>query len=242
MIGRDKFPKKYLPKVSYQYSPSGVVIYLGLKDIDLRKYKFGSFNTWHLEQWDMNKMWADQAKGDFSKPWFFISTATLHSNAPGVAPPGHEIMELATYVEYDYLEKLKEQSYEKYEQEKNRVADVMIDLVEKKYIPNFREHIVCKVVGSPSTNDDYVWAPFGNAYGSHMTPQQIGLGRLRAATPWTNFFWCNASSGFAGMHGTTGTGMHLYRQLTGDNFYPVSSRISDDEMVQYAIKNAKKNP
>ncbi|MBI3261196.1 NAD(P)/FAD-dependent oxidoreductase [Candidatus Berkelbacteria bacterium] len=202
MIGREKFPKRYLPKVSYEYSPSGVVVYLGLKDIDLKKYGFGSYNTWHLEQWDMNKMWRDQAMGDFSKPWFFISTATMHSKAPGVAPPNHEIMELATYVDYEYLEKFKKVSYEAYDQEKNRIADIMIDLMEKKYVPDIRKHIATKVIGSPSTNKDFVWAPFGNAYGSYMSPHQVGLRRLRAETPWTNFFWCNASSGFASIHGS----------------------------------------
>ena len=61
-------------------------MYLGLKDLDLKQHGFGSFNTWHLPRWDMNEMWNDQLAGDFSDPWIFISTATLHSGAAGCRP------------------------------------------------------------------------------------------------------------------------------------------------------------
>ena len=47
----------------------------------------------------------------------------------------------------------------------------------------------------------------------------MGLGRLKAATPWKNFYWCNAASGYPGVNGTIGTGMELYMRLTGDRFW-----------------------
>jgi len=231
IIGRQHFPSGYSKKLDYKYSPSGMMIYLGLKDLDLKALGFGRFNTWHLDQWDMNQMWKDQAKGDFSKPWIFISTPSLNTDDRGTTPPGGQIMEVATYMEYAVLKELKEKDYAAYSREKQRIADMLLDIVEKKYVPDLRKHIVVKAIGTPSTHEDFCAAPFGNAYGSYLTPAQVGLKRLKAGTPFSNLWWCNASSGFAGIHGTISTGMDLYMQLSGDRFFDTSKAPTDDELI-----------
>jgi phytoene dehydrogenase-like protein len=231
IFGWDKFPVSFQKPLKYKYSPSGMVVYLGLKDIDLRKYGFGKHNVWHLEQWDMNKIWKEQLAGDFSKPWFFISTPSLHTNEPGTTPPGGQIMEIATLTDYESFKKAQDRGYAEYAKMKMALADRLLDLVEKHYVPDLRKHIAVKVVGTTVTNEDFVMAPKGNAYGSLMDPAQISTDRLRADTPWKNFFWCNASSGYAGVYGTVGTGMALYMQLTGDNFYRSAEGPTDEEFI-----------
>ena len=94
-------------------------------------------------------------------------------------------------------------------------------MVEEKYVPGLRKHIAVKIVGTPTTHEDFCMAPKGNAYGSYLNPEQIGLSRLKADTPFNNLWWCNASSGFGGIHGTISTGMDLYMNLTGDKFYKI---------------------
>lgn len=232
MIGREKFPKKYLKPLSYEYSPAGIMIYLGLKDIDLRDYGFGSFNIWHQEQWDMNKSWKEQLSDNFDNPWFFMSTPTLHSDYPGTAPEGGQILEICTLASFHTFRAAKDRSEREYNIKKKQLADRLIDLVEEKYIPNLRQHIAVKVVGTSSTNLDYNRAPEGNAYGSALIPSQIGLKRLKEKTPWDNFFWCNASSGFAGVHGTTSTGVNLYMRLTRDYYYDSMSTPTDEEFIK----------
>ena len=91
----------------------------------------------------------------------------------------------------------------------------MLKIIEQKHIPNLSRHLALKVVGTPTTNCDFCYAPFGNAYGSLMTPENVSPGRLKADTPWKNFYWCNASSGFASIYGTSLTGAKLYKELTG---------------------------
>jgi all-trans-retinol 13,14-reductase len=232
MIGRDKFPKKYLKKLDYEYSPSGVMVYLGLKDIDLRDHGYGSYNIWHLEQWGMNKMWKEQAEGNFDNPWIFMSTPTLHTDEPGTTPEkGMHILEIASYIEYEPFKKKKDVAYKDYLKFKQDISNKMIDLVEKKYIPNLRKHIAVQVVGTPVTNEDFCKATRGNAYGSNMTPEQVGPGRLKADTPWKNFHWCNASSGWAGMYGTVSTGSMLYMDLTGDHYYKETDVPTDEEFI-----------
>jgi all-trans-retinol 13,14-reductase len=237
MIGLEKFPKALRKKLNYRYSPSGVTIYLGLKDLDLRKYGFGSYNIWHLGQWDMNKMWDEQKRGDFSNPWFFISTHTLHTKDRSITPPNGEIMEIATYTEYQEFKDLQNKNYELYEKRKNEIAERLIDIVEKKYIPELRKHIAVKVIGSPTTNEDFVRAPRGNAYGAYLSPKLIGTGRLTFDTPWKNFYWCNATAGYGGIHGTTGNGIQLYINLTGDKFYDAAKAPTDDDFVAAIRKN-----
>lgn len=232
LIGKQYFPKAEQKKLAYEYSQAGVMIYLGLKDIDLREYGFGSFNIWHLEQWDMNQMWREMAQVNFTKPWIFLSTPTLHTPEGGTTPsPKHQILEIAAYTEYQPFKDAKDKSYAEYTKLKLKVADRMLQIVEEKYIPNLRKHIVVQSIGTSTTNEDFVLAPVGNAYGSNMTPEQVSGARLKAKTPFPNFFWCNASSGWAGMYGTVATGLNLYMDLTGDRFYQNDKSPSDEELI-----------
>lgn len=215
-IGLEKFPPSYHKPLSYQYSGTAVTVYLGLKGIDLREYGFGSYNTWHLEQWDLNLTWKEALNADWSRPWMFLATPTLHTSEPGTAPPGAQILELATAADYDHFRKLRNQDPRAYRKEKKKVEDRLIDLVEEHHVPNLRKHIALHVAGSPTTNEDYCWAPRGHAYGQDLTPDNMGLGRLRSKTPWSNFYWCSAAGGYPGVSGTIGTGIKLYQEITGD--------------------------
>lgn len=219
VIGREKFPPEFLGPLSYDYSQTAVTVYLGLRGIDLREHGFGRHNTWHLEQWSLNDTWDQALRADWSRPWMFLATPSLHTSEPGTCPPDCQILELATAADYDHFRALRENDPRAYRAEKKKVEDRLIDLVEEHYVPNLRKHIVLHVAGSPTTNEDFCWAPRGHAYAQHLTPQNMGLGRLKAQTPWENFRWCNAASGYPGVNGTVGTGMQLYMDLTGDRFW-----------------------
>lgn len=234
IIGREYFPKKYLKKLDYEYSFAGLTIYLGLKDIDLRNYGFGNYNIWHLQDWDMNEMWNRSAQRQLEKSWWFMSTPNLHTNDHSNAPKGMQTLEISAFIDYQIFKDALDHSSRDYMTLKNELTKKLLDLVEQKYIPNLRKHIFLQVVGSPTTNEDFVLAPRGNSYGSAMTPKNVSLGRLKADTPFKNFWWCNASSGWAGIYGTCWTGMNLYQNLTGDNFY-VSDRVPSDEDLIAAL-------
>lgn len=218
LLERDKFTKRSIKSLSYEYSPASFIIYLGIKGIDLRDYGFGNHNTWHLEQWDMNQSWKDIKKSHFERPWLFMSTPTLHTSEPGMTPEGCQILEVCTAADFGYFHALHEQDPHQYRHQKRELAESLLNLVEKRHIPNLQQHIALKVVGTPTTNLEFCYAPLGNAYGSLMTPNNMGLNRLKADTPWKNFFWCNASSGYPSIYGTAVTGANLYMQLTGDRF------------------------
>lgn len=234
MIGREAFPVNKHPLLSYEYSPSSFIIYLGIKGIDLRDYGFGNYNFWHLEQWDINQAWREAGRNCYDKPWVFYSTPTLHTNYPGITPEGCQILELGTTANYSFFKELYDKDPSEYRKQKRLLANRLLQITAQHYIPDLEQHIALKVVGTPLTNETYCYAPFGNCYGSNMTPQHMGLNRLKWQTPWKNFYWCNASSGFAGLYGTTITGMALYSHLTGDYFYDYDRAPSTEQAIQYA--------
>ncbi len=232
MIGWQHFPKRYQDKLRYEYSDNGIMVYLGLKPgFDPAKYGLGNHNTWHCLDWGINKMWQAGKQLDVEQAWFFISTPTTHgSDNKGIAPDGGHIIEIATYAPYAPFKQSADQSYEDYLELKKSIAERLIDLAVKYHIPDLRDHIAVKVIGSPTTSEDFCNAPQGNAYGSAMLPK-YAVSRLKADSPFPNLNWCNASSGSPGIYGTVITGSELYMDLTGDYFFEERTAPTDEEFI-----------
>ncbi len=220
MIGVEKFSSKVRRKLNYEYSPSNFMAYCVVKDIDLRDYGFGKWNIFHTSHDNLNTAFAQMyEKHDFSAPSFAITTPSLITAQPD-CPEGCQIIEFLTVANYDYFKQLKDTDVKAYRQKKAEILDAILDVVEKHYIPNIRNHLVFKITGSPTTNERYCWCPQGNSYGSNLTPRNMGIGRLNYQTSLKNFYFCNASSGYPGFAPTFWTGASLYQKLSGDAILP----------------------
>ena len=222
MIGLEKFSKSVRQKLSYDYSPSNFVAYCVVKDIDLQDYGFGKWNTFHSGHRDLNASFEQMyTNHDFSNPSFAITTPTLLSQeltqAERDCPEGCQIIEFLTVANYGYFKQLRDADPKAYRHKKEEILDAMLDVVEKNYVPNLRQHIVFKITGSPTTNEHFCWCPHGNSYGSSLTPRNMGLGRLNYESSLKNFYFCNASSGYPGFAPTFWTGARLYQHLSGDS-------------------------
>lgn len=219
MIGLEKFSKSIRKKLDYDYSYSNFMAYVVVKDLDLTKYGFGRWNTFHSGHDDINvafnKMYYEY---DYSNPSFAITTPTLMTSNRDDCPEDCQIVEFLTVADYGYFREIKDRDEKEYKKRKMSILNAILDVVESQYIPDFRKHMVFKMTGSPTTNERYCWVPKGNSYGSNMTPRNIGIGRLKHNTSLKNFYFCNASSGFAGFTGTIWTGARLYSILSGDKF------------------------
>ncbi|MDJ0659524.1 MAG: NAD(P)/FAD-dependent oxidoreductase [Crocosphaera sp.] len=217
MIGFEKFSPSIRRKLDYEYSASNYVAYCVVKDIDLRDYGFGEWNTFHSEQKDLNTAFKQMYEdNDFSQLSFAITTPTLLTNEARDCPEDCQIVEFLTVANYNYFRELKDKDKKDYYQKKEEILDIMINIMEEKYVPNFREHLVLKMTGSPTTNERFCWCPMGNSYGSSLTPKQMTIGRLNEETSLNNFYFCNASSGYPGFAPTFWTGASLYQKLSGD--------------------------
>jgi all-trans-retinol 13,14-reductase len=217
MIGIEKFAWNIRQKLNYDYSPSNFMAYCVVQGIDLRKYGFGEWNTFHSGDQDLNvafdRMYTDQ---DYRNPSFAITTPSLLTSYGGDCPPDCQIIEFLTVANYGYFRALKHSDPKAYRQKKAEILDFILDVVERDYIPNLREHLVFKITGSPTTNEDFCNCPEGNSYGSSLTPRNMGMGRLNHQTSLKNFYFCNASAGYPGFAPTFWTGALLYQRLSGD--------------------------
>lgn len=217
IIGLENFSANIRKKLDYDYSPSNFMAYCVVKDLDLREYGFGKWNTFHTGEKDLNKTFDRMyKKQDYSNPSFAITTPTLLTKEKDTCPEDCQIIEFLTVANYDYFKQLNETDKKTYRQKKTDILEYILDRVEKHYIPNFRKHIVFKITGSPTTNERFCWCPQGNSYGSSLTPKNMGIGRLNHKTSLNNFYFCNASSGYPGFAPTFWTGARLYQILSGD--------------------------
>lgn len=232
LIGREHFDAKDLDVLDYEYSPSGFVLYLAVKDLDLKKHGFGSFNIWHVQDWDMNTVWNEQKEGKMDRMWVFLSSPSLHSPERGVSPDGVETLQVATYVDYKHFKEAQDKGYKDYNKMKLDITKRLLDFVEEHYIPNIRKHIYLQIAGSPTTTEDFCNAPKGNSYGPRFTPHLTAGRRVSPITKWENFNWCNATSGAPGIFGTAKAAMDLYSMLTGDNFFDESKEPKDEDLVK----------
>lgn len=219
MIGFEHFSAPVQKKLLYDYSPSNFMAYCVVKDLELRDFGFGRWNLFHSEQADLNQAFDDMyRRGDYSQPSFVITTPGLLTDDHSDCPKGCQVVELLTVANYQRFHDLKISDAGHYRNKKNEIFDAMLDVIEKSYVPDFRQHLVFKMIGSPTTNERFCGSPSGNSYGSNLTPKNLALNRLDHRTSLNNFYFCNASSGYPGFTGSISTGCRLYEHLTGDVF------------------------
>jgi phytoene dehydrogenase-like protein len=162
-------------------------------------------------------MYDDQLKrNDLDDPWLFMSTPTLHSGAPGLCPPDHQILEVATCADHGHFAELRRRDRRAYTAEKKRIRERILDVIEARYVPRLREHLAVRVVGTPATNERFCRAPAGNAYGAALTPKHVTLSRRPFRAELENLWMANATAGLPSVAGAIGTGMKLYGELAGE--------------------------
>jgi len=89
----------------------------------------------------------------------------------------------------------RENDYQKYKEEKERVAYFYIDQVEKYLIPDLKNHIVFMDISSPATYERFIGTPTGSNYDMAPYPDNFGLKRLKMRTPIKNLYLPKFSHG-----------------------------------------------
>ncbi len=217
LAGEHHFGPRDARQLRYDYSCSTVTMYLAVRGLDLREHGFGSFNVWHYPHENINRMYDDQlVRHDLSNPWLFLSTPTLHSGEPGLCPPEHQILEVATACDHDHLARMRVRDRRAYNLEKKKIRETILDVLESNYVPRLREHLALRVMGTGATNARFCRAPFGNAYGAALTPANIGVHRRPFRTSLDNLWMVNATAGLPSVAGTIGAALRLHQELTGE--------------------------
>jgi phytoene dehydrogenase-like protein len=219
MLGPARFSSRVRGQLLYEYSPSNFMAYCVVEGLDLRDFGFGKSNLFHTDEADLNVAFKSMfERADYSRPSFAVTMPTLLTDDRSDCPVGKQIVELLTVADYERFKHLRFAKPRQYSIAKREIYDAMIEVMEREYVPGLRDHIVFKMLGSPTTNERYANSPQGNSYGSSMTPANMGARRLGWQSSVPGLYFCNASSGYAGFAGTIWTGSTLYEQLTGDRF------------------------
>ncbi|MBK5214726.1 MAG: NAD(P)/FAD-dependent oxidoreductase [Flavobacteriaceae bacterium] len=206
-IGEENLSKRLREKLSKtRYSCTSLMLFLTV-DMDLRASGIDSGNIWLMPNEDMDTVYERMMQPDITNEeaieGMFISCTTLKD--PSSFDGKHHSIEAITYLDYKIFEKFKnekEPRSEEYLQFKELLTEKMIKTLEK-VLPNIREHIVHKELGTPITNEYYINTTKGSVYGTEKKLTQIGPFAYKAKSEIKNLYLCGAS---IVSHGVAGAG------------------------------------
>ncbi|PHR10931.1 MAG: phytoene dehydrogenase [Aequorivita sp.] len=207
LIGEENLSRKLKKKLSKTtYSCTSLMLFLTVA-MDLRAAGMDSGNIWLMPNEDMDvvyeRMMIPDVTTDAAFEGMFISCTTLKD--PSSFDGRHHSIEAITYLDYKIFEEYKyekEPRSQKYLQFKELLTEKMIKTLEK-VLPNVREHIVHKELGTPITNEYYINTTKGSVYGTEKKFSQIGPFAYRAKSEIKNLYLCGAS---IVSHGVAGAG------------------------------------
>jgi phytoene dehydrogenase-like protein len=217
LIGLDRFSAPVRRKLDHQPSVSNFMAYCVIEGLDPTAHGFGRNNLFHADHPDLDRTFDDMVlRGDYRQPSYAVSIPTLLTPDRSDCPPGCYVVEILTAADYTRWQTLKNASARAYTDKKKEVFEHLCDSLERHHLPGFRDHVVFKLLGSPSTNQRYAGSPTGASYGAAMTPSQMGPRRLTHESSIPGLSFCSATAGYPGFAGTIWTGARLYERVEGD--------------------------
>ncbi len=207
LIGEENLSKRLQKKLNKtKYSCTSLMLFLTV-DMDVRAAGIDSGNIWLMPNEDMDKVYERMMHPDITNEeaieGMFISCTTLKD--PSSFDGKHHSIEAITYLDYDIFEKFKNEK-EPRSKEYLRFKELLIEKMLKTLeivLPNIREHIIHKDLGTPITNEYYINSTKGSVYGTEKKLSQIGPFAYKAKSEIKNLYLCGAS---IVSHGVAGAG------------------------------------
>lgn len=207
LIGEENLSKNLQKKLNKtKYSCTSLMLFLTV-NMDVKAAGLDSGNIWLMPNEDMDRVYERMMMPDITNDdaieGMFISCTTLKD--PSSFDGKHHSIEAITYLDYKIFEKFKDEKEprsKEYLEFKELLTEKMIKTLEK-VLPNIREHIVHKELGTPITNEYYINSTNGSVYGTEKKLMQIGPFAFKAKSEIKNLHLCGAS---IVSHGVAGAG------------------------------------
>jgi all-trans-retinol 13,14-reductase len=194
MLGAPEFLNDYLQQLkNYSISLSSFQVFLGLKkdligEVGIKDTEI-FFNPGYDPDEDYRQMLEGKVGGGFG--------LTLYDNLyKGYSPEGKNTLNILTLQGYDHWTPYEVDYFKgnkaAYRAEKERMANVLIDEVEKALLPGLRKAIEVIEIGTPLTNVRYTSNYRGAIYGWDQTLNNSGQTRLSQKTPVKNLYLAGA--------------------------------------------------
>lgn len=179
----------------FSVSHSTLLIWLGLKRNLVGEVGLKDSEIFYYPDYDIEAEYgAILAGGLQADPGFGL---TVYDNIdPGCSPKGKNTLNIIVPQGYDYWMKYERDYFSgnkaAYTMEKMRLADVLIDKVEKMLLPGLRQAIEVMEVATPLTNLRFTGNPGGAIYGWNQTVDNSGNRRFPQKTPIKNLYLSGA--------------------------------------------------
>ena len=179
----------------YSVSFSTLLVWLGLKTDLVRKAKLEESEIFTTPGYDVEAEYrAALAGGLPDDPGYGL---TVYDNLyPGASPKGKNTLNIIVMQGYDYWKKFETDYFygnkDAYNKEKMRLAGILIDKVEKRFLPGLRQAIEVVEVATPLTNLRFTGHPRGAIYGFDQTVDNSGQRRFPQKTPIKNLYLAGA--------------------------------------------------
>ena len=195
LTDEQEYLSAYLDQLDhYSVSLSSFQIFLGLKEDLVGKLGIKDSEIFYDTGYDMEQGYLAAQRGDFENGGYAL---TLYDNVyRGYSPAGKNTINIVTFTGYDPW-KVYETDYfngnkTAYKKEKERLADILIERVEKTLMPGLSAAIEVKEIGTPLTNVRYTNNYHGAIYGLDQTVDNSGSSRLGHDTPIANLYLAGA--------------------------------------------------
>ena len=196
MMDEKEFLKDTLARMDkLSISFSTLLVWLGLKTDLVHKVGIKESEIFYTPSYDIEADYAAALAGGLpSNPGFGL---TVYDNVcPGCSPQGKNTLNIIAAQGYDYWKKYETDYFygakDAYNKEKMRLADILIDKVEKTLLPGLRKAIEVKEVATPLTNLRFTSNPRGAIYGWDQTVDNSGQRRFPQKTPIKNLYLSGA--------------------------------------------------
>ncbi len=195
MLNEDDYLADYLSRMDkFSVSLSCFQVFLGLKKDLVGEVGIKDSEIFFETEYDLEAGYQAALNADVERGGFAL---TLYDNLyDGYSPEGKNTLNILVLQGYDHW-KPYEVDYWKgektaYRAEKERMADVLIEHVEKSLLPGLSEAIEIKEIGTPLTNIRYTGNYRGAIYGWDQTLDNSGQSRLGHKTPIKNLYLAGA--------------------------------------------------
>jgi len=198
--------REYLTRLDrLSVSLSCFQVFLGLKKDLVRKLGIKDTEIFVYPKYDHEAGYRAAVAADVESGFFGV---TLYDNLyEGYSPKGKDTVNVICLQGFDHWEKY-ERDYragrkKAYRAEKERLANILIQQVEKALLPGLSDAIQVKEIGSPLTNLRYTSNHRGAIYGWDQTLDNSGPRRLPHSTPIKNLYlagaWTTPGHGYGGV-------------------------------------------
>lgn len=206
LLRPEQLPAEYMTRMDgYSVSLSSFQIFLGLKKDLVHDVGIKDAEIFYETSYDPEESFKAMVEGRMDNPGYGLS---LYDNLyDGYSPKGKNTLNIIALHGYDHWKRYEADYFagnkKEYNAEKERIADILIDKVEKTLMPGLRDAIEVKEIGTPLTNVRYTGNYRGGIYGWDQTLGNAMPNRLPQTTPIKNLYlssaWTQPGGGYGGV-------------------------------------------